>query len=152
MAAQQLTLSKRHYRDGVVVVTAFGELDLATAARLDEYLLQLSSTGNHRLVLNAARLTFCDAYGIRMLIRARVRADAEHGWFRLAAVGPQLRRIIGIFELAVVLPQFDNVFRAMLDTGEPDGGTAAARNADSHTGDAPGELSSPVRTTSPGRP
>ena len=119
MAAQQLTVSKRHYRDGVVVVAASGELDLATAARLDDCLLDLASTGQHRLVLNAARLTFCDAYGIRVLIRARARAAEKHGWFRLAAAGPQLRRIIEILDLATAFPQFDNVFRAMVDPGEP---------------------------------
>ena len=152
MAAHQLTLSKRHYRDGVVVVTASGELDLATAARLDDYLLQLASTGYHHLVLNAARLTFCDAYGIRVLLRARTRTGAEQGWFRLAAAGPQLCRIIEILELAGILPRFDNVFRAMLDTGEHDQDAPGVPHAGSHTGDALGESRSPIRITSPGRP
>ena len=145
MAAQQLTLSRQRCRDGVVVVAVSGELDLATAARLDDYLLHLASTGHHRLVLNAARLTFCDAYGIRVLLRARARAGAEHGWLRLAAVGPQLRRIIEILELAAALPQFDNIFRAMLDAGEHDEGTAGLSRAGSRTGDPPGDPRSPIR-------
>jgi anti-sigma B factor antagonist len=118
MTVQQLTLSKRQYRDGIVVVAASGELDLATAAKLDDYLLHLASTGHDRLVLNAARLTFCDACGIRVLIRARARAAARRGWLRLAAAGPQLRRIIEILELTAALPRFENVFSAMVDTEE----------------------------------
>jgi anti-anti-sigma factor len=118
MTAQQLTLGKHLYRDGIVVVAVSGELDLATAATLGDYLFHLASAGHDRLVLNAARLGFCDACGIRVLIRARARAVARRGWLRLAAAGPQLRKVIEILELTAALPRFENVFSAMVDTGE----------------------------------
>jgi anti-sigma B factor antagonist len=114
MALHHLTLSQRHYPGDVVVVGVSGELDVATAPKLDDYLIGLASTGHHRLVLNAARLTFCDASGIHVLIRAGRRVERQHGWLRLTAVSPRLRRILTILALLAVLPAFDDVSHAVL--------------------------------------
>lgn len=113
MAPHQLTLSKRHYPDGVVVVGISGELDIATAPDLDDFLIHLAATGHHHLVLNMARLTFCDASGIRVMIRARARADAQLGWLHLMAVSPRLHRILTILALLRVLPASDSVHCAL---------------------------------------
>ena len=120
MTTHQLNLSKRHYPGGVVVVSVSGELDIATAPKLDDYLIRLTSTGHHRLVLNAVRLTFCDASGVRVLVRARARVDGLHGWLRLAAVSPRLHRILTILALHSTFPAFDDVSRAALAFDPPD--------------------------------
>lgn len=120
-AMQQLTLTERHYSGDIVVVVLSGELDIATACELDDYLINLAATGHHRLVLDAARLTFCDASGIRVLVRARARAAGQSGWLRLAAVGPQLRRILAILALVTTLPVFDDVSHATGAVGGIDG-------------------------------
>lgn len=114
MAMHQLTLSKHHCPDGVVVVGVSGELDIATAPELDDYLIHLASTGHHRLVLDTARLTFCDASGIRVMIRASAQADAQHGRLNLTAVSPRLHRILMILALLRVLPVSDDTSRAVL--------------------------------------
>ena len=124
----QLTLTERHYPGDVVVVAMAGELDIATASELDELLIRLAASGHHRLVLDTAQLVFCDASGIRVLIRARARVDGQQGWLRLAAVDPRLRKILRILALGRVLPAFDDVYRAVLgkDPPEPIGSAPAA--------------------------
>lgn len=133
-AMHQLTLTERHYSGDIVVVAMSGELDVATAAELDDHLIHLAVTGHHRLVLDAARLTFCDASGIHVLVRAQARAAGQHGWLRLAAVDPLLSRILAILALTNALPAFGNVSRAVLGIDAPDqiglsSGPGAARTA-----------------------
>lgn len=110
----ELTLTEHYYSGDIVVVAVSGELDIATAAELDDYLLDLAATGHHRLVLDTARLEFCDASGIHVLVRAGARSANERGWLRLAAVDPRLRRILGILALTTALPMFDSVSCAVL--------------------------------------
>jgi len=117
---QQLTLTERHYSGDIVVLVMSGELDVATAVELDDHLLHLAFTGHHRLVIDAARLTFCDASGIHVLVRAQARAAGQCGWLRLAAVDPRLRRILAILALTTALPAFDKVSRAVLGIDAPD--------------------------------
>jgi anti-anti-sigma factor len=114
MATHGLTLSTQLCPDGVVVVGVSGELDIATAPELDDYLIDLASTGHHRLILDTARLTFCDVSGIRVMIRARARADAQHGMLSLMAVSPRLRRILTLLALLRVLPAADDLSRTVL--------------------------------------
>lgn len=116
----QLTLTERHYSGDIVVLVMSGELDVGTAAELDDHLIQLAFSGHHRLVLDAARLTFCDASGVHVLVRAQARASGQLGWLRLAAVDPQLRRILAILALTTVLPAFEKVSRAVLGIDVPD--------------------------------
>jgi anti-sigma B factor antagonist len=119
MTRHQLTLSERHFPDDVVVVAVSGELDIATAVVLDDYLIHLAATGHHRLVLDTALLTFCDCSGIRVLIRGRARV-AQRGWLRLAAVDPRLRKILAILSLIPALPAFADVPRAILGAQSPE--------------------------------
>lgn len=126
---QQLSVSERHDPDGVVVVAVSGELDIATAPELEACFTRLAEAGHHRLVLDAALLTFCDASGIRVLIKARARADEERGWLRLAAVSPRLHRILTTLALLTVLPAFEDVYRAVLAAEPPDQVESATESA-----------------------
>jgi len=119
MNTYQLKLSERHYPGGVVVVTPVGELDMATAPELDDRLAHLTATGHHRLILNVAGLTFCDASGIRVLTRARARVDRHGGWLRLAAVDSHLYKTLAILALLTTLPVFDSVTRAIIAADPP---------------------------------
>lgn len=115
---REFTLSEQHHR-GVAVVAVSGELDLATAPQFEDYFAHLAATGHHCLVLDTARLSFCDAAGIRVMISARMRADARGGWLRLAAPSPRLRWLLEILALEICLPAFETVVHAIADTGIP---------------------------------
>jgi anti-sigma B factor antagonist len=103
-----LTMRARHER-GVSVLEICGELDLCSGPRLDDRLIQLTALGRGRIVLDAAGLTFCDAVGIRILLRGQDRARAREGWLRLACADRRLRRVLVITKLTGELPVFDSV-------------------------------------------
>ena len=58
--------------DGVAVLAVRGEIDISTAPMLDEAFRQLASDTD-RLVLDFAGVTFMDASGLGVLVRARHR-------------------------------------------------------------------------------
>jgi anti-sigma B factor antagonist len=110
-----LTLRER-YEGSVSVLEVCGELDLWSGTQLDDCLIKLAAVGRGRVVLDAVGLTFCDAAGIRILIRGDARARAREGWLRLARVDRRVRRVLAITELTGVLPAFDSVGDAVAGT------------------------------------
>jgi len=58
--------------DGVAVLAVRGEVDISTAPKLDEACRQLASVTD-RLVLDFAGVTFMDASGLGVMVRARQR-------------------------------------------------------------------------------
>lgn len=115
---RDFTIGEQHQR-GVVVVDISGELDIGTAPQVEDRLAHLSATGHHHLVLDTARLSFCDAAGIRVMIRARMRADERGGWLRLAAASARLRWLLDILALGTYLPTYDTVVHAIAGTNMP---------------------------------
>jgi anti-anti-sigma factor len=77
--------------DGCLCVKPTGELDLATAPRLDDRLRQLRAE-NRRVRLDLSELEFMDSTGLRVLIEA---ANAGRGWqFEVQPdLSPQVRRL-----------------------------------------------------------
>jgi anti-sigma B factor antagonist len=110
--SEQLML-RECFQDGVVVLTVSGELNLLTAAQLDRQLDGLARTGHHRIVLDLADLTFCDAYGIRVLVKEGNRARAHAGWLRLLAAGARIRLVLDVAHLTRLLPVFDTLDNAL---------------------------------------
>ena len=115
----EFTVGEQHRNGGVVVVAVSGELDIGTAPRVEDRLAYLAATGHHRLVLDTALLSFCDAAGIRVMVRARMRADEQGGWLRLAAASCRLRWLVDILALVTYLPAYDTVVQAIAGTDMP---------------------------------
>ncbi len=111
-----LVVLRVSWQDGAVVMAVSGELDIFTAQQLDGQLLALSGAGHHRVVLEVAGLGFCDAFGLGVLIRAQVRAEACGGWLHLVGAVPRVRRVLVITRLTEVLPVFDTVALALDQT------------------------------------
>jgi len=63
-----------------------GELDYATAPRLERDLGSLVGQGVHRLVLDLADLSFCDVHGLRVLLGVERELRSQGG--RLTLLGP----------------------------------------------------------------
>jgi anti-anti-sigma factor len=85
--------------DGVVTLRPTGELDIATADKLERALHSDRSPGD-QVVLDLAGLEFLDSTGLRVIVRA-VEAATREGWdLRLRGGPPAVRRV---FEIAGVL-------------------------------------------------
>jgi anti-sigma B factor antagonist len=68
------------------LVHVSGELDFATAPRLERDLGELVGLGVHHVVVDLADLSFCDLHGLRVLLRVEreLRSDGR----RLPLLGP----------------------------------------------------------------
>jgi anti-anti-sigma factor len=62
------------------------------------------SGGNISLAVDMSGVTFIDATGIGVLVAAANRAREAGGGLSLLAPSRQVRRLLGIFHLAAILP------------------------------------------------
>ncbi|MFD5613284.1 STAS domain-containing protein [Kitasatospora sp. NPDC127060] len=84
-------------------VSLEGELDIATAPLVGEAVARALAERPHRLDLDVAALTFCDAAGVRALVRTRRACHARDTQFRLVGVRPKLRRILALLRVPELL-------------------------------------------------
>jgi len=82
-------------RDGVVVVSLAGELDLYNANTVREALLECCAEEPQRLVVELSAVTFIDSTALGVLIEARTRLPNRRG-FLLASPGLETRRALEI--------------------------------------------------------
>ncbi|AYN42787.1 anti-sigma factor antagonist [Streptomyces dangxiongensis] len=86
------------------VVEISGDLDYSSATELRETLPTLALRPGGRLVLDLARMTFCDSSGITALIAARNHALDAGADMALAAVPAHTLRILHIVGLDQIFP------------------------------------------------
>ncbi len=86
-----------HNKDGIEVVDVEGEIDIYTAPRLRELLIDLASKNSCQLVINMDKVGFLDSTGLGVLVGGLKRVRAHDG--SLDLVCPQ-ERILKIFRIA----------------------------------------------------
>jgi anti-sigma B factor antagonist len=100
-----LGLSHRIYPDGRAVVTVHGELDAATADQAYDYVRQVIDGRGRYISLDLAGLSFCDARGLRALVRIAAYARAAGRGLRLVAPRPPLLKIMRITGVDADFPE-----------------------------------------------
>jgi anti-sigma B factor antagonist len=78
-----------------------GELDLASVELVEEQVARALESGPERLVVDLARLTFCDSSGIDVLLKAGAEAESRGVTFRVARPRGIVRRsmeVLGVLE------------------------------------------------------
>lgn len=83
-----------------VVVEVVGEVDVYTAPRLKDKLLQVERDGVHHIVVDLTQVGFIDSVGLGVLIGALRRARAGGGTLVLGGPNPRIRRILDITGLS----------------------------------------------------
>jgi anti-sigma B factor antagonist len=99
-AALHLTPLRR--TDGLVVQVG-GELDIATAGHLVEFVRTLSSDECTHVQLDLAALSFVDASGFRALVQADALVRSRNGRLTISGVRPFARRLIEFLQLPVTI-------------------------------------------------
>jgi anti-sigma B factor antagonist len=112
--------------DGVPMVTAPEEIDVANAAMLRAALLEAAARGNGTLVVDMSQTQFCDSAGLYVLVRAHRRAEAEGGEVLLVISAAPVLRIFAITGIDRIIPTFSTLEKAL-----------------AHTPDVPGSVSRP---------
>jgi anti-anti-sigma factor len=130
--------------DGITIAEVAGELDIASAPALREQLLSLLRPGSNRLVIDLSKVSFCDASGLAVLVSTGRRARLLGGFLRLAAVSPEVERVLRITGLLPHLAIFPTLQAAATGPRAAQHGTtraaaAGARPARAHPGHAMGK-------------
>lgn len=91
----QFTLDTKS-RNGVACVGVRGELDMATAPRLEGCLAPFEDDGVSAIILDLRELTFIDCSGLRELLRAQDRAKTNRRQLIVIGASASARRLFEI--------------------------------------------------------
>ena len=85
--------------DGWQVLRLAGEVDVATAPRLRDRLVQLVNEGPPKLVVDLSGLSFIDSMGLGALVSGLKRARAHDGDLRLVGASDHVAKVLEITRL-----------------------------------------------------
>lgn len=136
----------------VTIAELTGELDIASAPDLRERLLALLRPSSGRLVIDLSRVSFCDASGLAVLIGTGRRARLLGGFLRLAAVPPEVSRVLRSTGLDQHLVVFPTTGLAASAPSTPSSGTGAATQTARPARPGPALPVKPAQLGRPGRP
>ena len=102
-------------RDGVVIAALGGELDIAAVPAVRERLLGLLRPGAIRLVIDMSAVRYADASGLEVLVNTRRRAVLLGGTLHLAALRPEVARVLTASGLSRRLGTYPTVQAAIAD-------------------------------------
>ncbi len=91
------------------VVDVKGEIDVYTAPKLREKLIELVSEGSHNVVVNLEGVDFLDSTGLGVLVGALKRVKAHEGTLALVCTQDKILKIFKITGLTKVFPIHDSV-------------------------------------------
>jgi anti-sigma B factor antagonist len=119
----ELSLSTRAVGDHTVLEVG-GEVDVYTAPRLRERLIELVDAGAKHVVVDLSRVEFLDSTGLGVLVGALKRLRAADGSLGLVCAHERLLKIFRITALDRVFSLYDSVEAATESTGAGAGQTA----------------------------
>src|SRR5271168_2214421 len=99
----QLQIDVRH-DGGRAVLTLAGELDMASAERLQQAIDDAGLRAETSIVLNLDGLQFIDSTGLRVMLRALERCRARGQDFAITPGSPQVQRLLSITGVSTHLP------------------------------------------------
>jgi anti-sigma B factor antagonist len=98
---------------GVPVVAAPEEIDMANAAELKLALQEAAANGPGTLVADLTLTRFCDSSGIRTLLAAHQRTQADGGELRLVVPDAAVLRAFAIIGIDRLIPHFTSLDDAL---------------------------------------
>ena len=110
-----LSLSTRVQGDRTVIDVA-GEVDVYTAPKLRETLIELVAQGSYHLVVNMEEVEFLDSTGLGVLVGGLKRVRAHDGSLRLVCTQERILKIFRVTGLSKVFPIHDSVDDAVAAT------------------------------------
>jgi anti-sigma B factor antagonist len=102
--------------DGFEVIDAQGEIEIYTAPRLRELLIDLVSQGSYQLVVNLDEVGFLDSTGLGVLVGGLKRVRARDGSLDLVCTQQRILKILKITGLTEVFGIYETVDQAIAAT------------------------------------
>ena len=98
-----------HTKDGIEIVDVEGEIDVYTAPRLRELLIELVNSRFYQLVVNMEKVEFLDSTGLGVLVGGLKRVRAHDGSLDLVCTQERILKIFRITGLTKVFGIHDTV-------------------------------------------
>ena len=98
-----------HTKDGIEIVDVEGEIDVYTAPRLRELLIELVNSSHYQLVVNMEKVEFLDSTGLGVLDGGLKRVQAHDGSLDLVCTQERILKIFRITGLTKVFGIHDTV-------------------------------------------
>ena len=105
-----------HAEDGFEVIDVQGEIDMYTAPRLRELLIDLVTKGSYQLVVNLDKVGFLDSTGLGVLVGGLKRVRAHDGSLDLVCTQQRILKIFRITGLTEVFGIYETVDQAIAAT------------------------------------
>ena len=109
-----MDLKLGHYnKDGIEVVDVEGEIDVYTAPRLRELLIDLAGKNSYQLVINMDKVGFLDSTGLGVLVGSLKRVRSHDGSLDLVCTQERILKIFRITGLTKVFGIHQTVEQAI---------------------------------------
>lgn len=113
MPMAPLAVEVRRTPSNAAVCTLSGDLDIETLEPAREALDQLLAGRPQVLVVDLARVDFCDSSGLNLLLQTRMTAAETELAFRLAALSGPVRHLLELTGAKAVFTIHDTVDAAL---------------------------------------
>jgi anti-sigma B factor antagonist len=107
-----LTLATRTEGDRMVLEIG-GEVDVYTAPKMREQIVDLVSTGHHHLIVDMENVEFLDSTGLGVLVGGLKRVRAHDGSLQVVCTQERILKIFRITGLTKVFPIRSSVSEAL---------------------------------------
>lgn len=97
---------------GWTVIDVKGEVDVYTAPKLREKLVDLVSQGSHQIVVNLEGVEFLDSTGLGVLVGGLKRVKSHDGTLALVCTKAKILKVFSITGLSKVFPIYETVQEA----------------------------------------
>lgn len=94
------------------VIDVKGEVDVYTAPKLREKIVDLVNQGSHQIVVNLEGVEFLDSTGLGVLVGGLKRVKSHDGTLSLVCTKPKILKVFSITGLSKVFPIYDTVQEA----------------------------------------
>ncbi len=109
-----MDLKLGHYsKDGIEVVDVGGEIDIYTAPRLRELLIDLADKNTCQLIVNLEKVEFLDSTGLGVLVGGLKRVRAHDGSLDLVCTQERILKIFRVTGLTKVFGIHETVEQAI---------------------------------------
>ena len=108
-----LTLNVYSDSPDYTVVAVGGEIDVYSAPKLREKLINLVESGSYHLIIDMEAVEFLDSTGLGVLVGGLKRVRAHDGWIDLVCTQGRILRIFRITGLSRVFNIYDSVVDAI---------------------------------------
>ena len=108
-----MLVSKKEFRDSVVVLSLSGHLDALTSKDMERVSRSLRSTGVRKLVMDLKHLSLIDSVGMGKIVSLLNYARTSKGGLRVANLRQQPKVVFDVLNLNRRIKVYDSVDKAV---------------------------------------